>query len=420
MGTPKPINLLDAPTRALQLTDLFPVRDPVALNGPAHKYTINDIVSLISVALVNSGLWNNAGEDQLGQNAGDATNPAKLLKDSEIPFNDFLLLFSGIGQTAGKHLILKYNAAAPANGEPFIEFQDSAGTKIAEMRFQTVAGGNNIEIGTNNGLPAGRNMYQIGTNIDANGLVNSRDCIFFGTNILAGAPASVTEKLIIIGHDSLDHGGAYGNYILILGNDVMDNLGADAIGSNIIAIGNFINNIAYPGGGMGNDLILIGQNIGLGGGASDTTIIGDGFVTSLSHIALIGTPTQNIIIGGALTGETSNGNKLQVRGNVLADAGYKNNFVSHVFADSPVAQLARNYFTQADTTGGNVIFNLDPAVLTGLTFVIKKTSADVNTVTLTPTSGTIQELGAAAANFVFNSQGQSVTVFCDGINFFVI
>lgn len=73
-----------------------------------------------------------------------------------------------------------------------------------------------------------------------------------------------------------------------------------------------------------------------------------------------------------------------------------------------------------DTTGGNQIINMDPAVLAFQKFTFKKISADANTITLTPTSGTIQELGPAAATYVFNAQGEAITVHNDGTNFYII
>lgn len=73
-----------------------------------------------------------------------------------------------------------------------------------------------------------------------------------------------------------------------------------------------------------------------------------------------------------------------------------------------------------DSTAGNVVVNLDPAVIGKNIQHFKKTSADANTITLTPASGTIQEIGAPAATFVFNVQGESITVYCDGTNFFIL
>lgn len=73
-----------------------------------------------------------------------------------------------------------------------------------------------------------------------------------------------------------------------------------------------------------------------------------------------------------------------------------------------------------DSTAGNVQVNLDPAVIGSQRITVKKISSDANTITIHPTSGTIQELGAPAATFVFNSQGQSVTIVNDQTNFFII
>lgn len=95
MGTPKPIYLLDAKVRALQLTDLFPVRDPVAGNGPAHKYTLQDVVNLIGavVAAANDGLSQVAGVSKLGQSIAAAGDPSKLLEAREIVLNGNTIAF---------------------------------------------------------------------------------------------------------------------------------------------------------------------------------------------------------------------------------------------------------------------------------------------------------------------------------------
>jgi hypothetical protein len=79
-----------------------------------------------------------------------------------------------------------------------------------------------------------------------------------------------------------------------------------------------------------------------------------------------------------------------------------------------------DYTIIVDTTGGNCVVNINPATVPGQLINIKKSSADVNTITITPTSGTIQGFGAPAATYVFNLQGESISIHNDGTNFFII
>lgn len=73
---------------------------------------------------------------------------------------------------------------------------------------------------------------------------------------------------------------------------------------------------------------------------------------------------------------------------------------------------------KCDSTAGNVAIQIDPVITNGSTFVFKKISGDANTVTITPQTGTIQELGAPAASLIFSGQGESFSIFSDGTNLF--
>lgn len=111
MGVPKPIYLLDSPgVRPLALTDLFPVRDPVAGNGPAFKYTMQDIVNLVGavVAAAKNGLIETGGFTELGQAVGTLGDPAILLQDREIPLGGFRLF---LGKNDGISDVIGFDAA---------------------------------------------------------------------------------------------------------------------------------------------------------------------------------------------------------------------------------------------------------------------------------------------------------------------
>ena len=89
--------------------------------------------------------------------------------------------------------------------------------------------------------------------------------------------------------------------------------------------------------------------------------------------------------------------------------------------NAAIINVAATDFTiLSDTSGGNVVVNLDPAVLINQIVNIKKITPDLNTITLTPTSGTIQDTGVPTATLVFNVEGESFTIHCDGTNFYII
>lgn len=73
-----------------------------------------------------------------------------------------------------------------------------------------------------------------------------------------------------------------------------------------------------------------------------------------------------------------------------------------------------------DTTGGNASISADPVLLIDQFIIIKKVSSDINSITVTPLTGTIQEIGAPAGSFAFNIQGQSIMIWSDGTNLYII
>jgi hypothetical protein len=94
--------------------------------------------------------------------------------------------------------------------------------------------------------------------------------------------------------------------------------------------------------------------------------------------------------------------------------------VAHISATLVLALTKNNSLLLCDTSTGNLVVNMDPTLFPGQEFDIKKTSADLNSVTLTPLSGTIQGFGAPAATYSFNTQGESIRVKTDGVNFYII
>jgi hypothetical protein len=78
-----------------------------------------------------------------------------------------------------------------------------------------------------------------------------------------------------------------------------------------------------------------------------------------------------------------------------------------------------------DTSGGNVGITVSPSLLKatgghGRLCYIKKKGTDANSVTITPSSGSIYADAGAAASYVFSFPGESITFQSDGTNLYVL
>lgn len=65
-----------------------------------------------------------------------------------------------------------------------------------------------------------------------------------------------------------------------------------------------------------------------------------------------------------------------------------------------------------DTTAGNITITVNPTIFNKSGLVVRKTTADVNTVTITPSSGTIN----GAASLVLTTQNQAANIKSDWVN----
>jgi ABC-type arginine/histidine transport system permease subunit len=70
----------------------------------------------------------------------------------------------------------------------------------------------------------------------------------------------------------------------------------------------------------------------------------------------------------------------------------------------------------ANATGGAFTVTLNTTFGNGQMYIIKKTDASANAVTVTPSAGTID----GAASFALAAQNNSIIVVCDGTNWFVL
>jgi hypothetical protein len=353
---------------------------------------------------------------RLGQDVGQAGNPAQFTEERQIPFNGFALLLDQISQAAGGHLILKYTAAP--GFDPQIEFQDSTGATLATIRIDPTGLG--IYIGNNNGTTAtGRQNVSIGDNTMSR-CTTTRDTVAIGAQAGSGAGVvTPSEKNVFIGADNSDLGIGFdtGSDGVFIGANTNDN-GVRNVGNASIWLGSFINNGATVlAGDTGANTILIGTQIGTGGNATNLTIIGNLITSLLSNLVLLGRFDQNVVIGAALAGETDDGNKLQVRGN------FDSKGIAQPIRTTAVAAEnfgANDYTILCNTAAGSITVTIDPTTRVGKIGNVKKISADVNSVTLTAASGLIFDIGAGTASVSFNTQGESLQFQSDGTNIYII
>lgn len=98
--------------------------------------------------------------------------------------------------------------------------------------------------------------------------------------------------------------------------------------------------------------------------------------------------------------------------------GVSTGIVSKAFADTGYTLTTSDYTVLVDATGGATVINLPSAsTVTGFIFVIKKTDASANTVTVTPSGGQTID---GAANRVLSYQYSAITLQSNGTNWFAI
>jgi hypothetical protein len=371
-----------------------------------------------AVTGANDGTSLSAGNVQLGNLQGALGSPGKLLDPRELAMNGFPLLFDQIGRVAGAHLVFKLDAAAGGLFEPYFEFQDSTGAVCGTLRLDATGA---IYFGQNAGTVAtGRGNIAIGENAMSLATI-ARDCVGVGEQALFSAGVTgFVEKITALGADCCDNPGfTVGSYGVYIGADTCDS-GARNVGQLSVWLGSFINNGATVlAGDTGDNTILIGAEIGTGGGATNLTIIGFAITSLLSNLVLLGRFDQNIVIGAALAGETDDGNKLQVRGNISTKG-----FAPGIRTTTTAAETfgATDTTIICDTTAGNINVSVNPGAVVGVNRMgwIKKKLTDANTVTITPTSGSIFADAGAAASFTFNGPGESIQFQSDGVNLYVL
>lgn len=173
--------------------------------------------------------------------------------------------------------------------------------------------------------------------------------------------------------------------------------------------------------------------------------VNDGISISGGRIGITGDLTGNLFLSN-LNGVNSNQLDLTVTsaGVAFDFGGVSNGILSwvfatkHLFYTGAIDVRAINLATRtvaaavvtfgdsdttilADTSGGNINVNVDPTTLfAGRMGWVKKLGVDLNTVTITPTSGSIFGGAGAQASFTFSGAGESIQFQSDGTNLYVL
>jgi hypothetical protein len=310
----------------------------------------------------DNGLTAVANIAQLGQVTGAIGDPAKLLHNSEIPFDGFTLAFTQIGGAGvvapGSFLIIRTGASFN-HESPIVQFQDSTTAEVASLRmpdstgiffgfesgasFTGLPGTRSVAIGTNTlqGCPISFENVAIGffalADNSGNGIQNS--AVGSGSmqsNISGGQNAAFGWNSLNnnqSGSGNMAVGPFSLNGVITAGNNV-------GIGSNCGTVSDESNNVFIGGGAaaqqafgsgntilganadfdsiIGNNNIIIGfgaQEGGIGGVIANTTLIGVGQTSILSNIVALGIATQNILLGFTAPA-VDTGARLQVNGQI--------------------------------------------------------------------------------------------------------
>lgn len=296
----------------------------------------------------------------LGQNVGQAGNPAQLISNREIPMNGMTLTFRDVGNGS---IIIKESAGTTLT-TPQVLWQDSLGNEVGRINMQAqlvligkLAG---AAITTNRQTVIGYNALPVQAAGDQNVIIGdfssqfataSRGDTVVGSAAIhrfyTGGAATFNTAIGLSALDSIVNGvqntcvggGAGEGLQLNSSNNTCVGFlslaagGAAAqnnntvIGARLANAGTIVNNNTLIGFGFVqaanttiDSIIILGANVtSSNAGASswsNTTVIGNGLDFELSNAVLLGRSDQNVIVGATpAVSPTDTGYKLQVLGN---------------------------------------------------------------------------------------------------------
>lgn len=340
-------------------TEIDPLSASVNIStSPGNTLSINaDGLFAAGVVSADNGITSVDNVVELGQVAGTAGNPAKLLHDTEVPLNGKGMYFSGVGNfVIGANTLISSElfqvigdqylqgslempnlgsgggggtAMISIDGQPFIH------TGLITNSFSTF-------IGYQAGLQTrtSPNRLQSTVAVGQGALQNYGGGVT--TNFRGCALGAFAFQALTAGLADTAFGWATGLNSTNLGESVLLGTGAgvDVNGTNNTFLGTLAGgagSISATTGGTptANNTTLVGHLAGgglsavdlesviiLGSGSSkttnsgtltNTTIIGNSITTDVNNIVLLGASTQNIIVGGAAA-VPDNGSRLQIAG----------------------------------------------------------------------------------------------------------
>lgn len=243
----------------------------------------------------------------LGQNVGQAGNPAILLSTREIPLGGFSLAFKQPGTLPTANLI------------PVFLFTDNAGTEMSRI---TIPGNQSFLAGKNAGAQLTGDTTNIGIgNSVFQGITTGASNIGIGSGAMQGNTGINPNFCIGIGQDVLDKSGAaIGDRNIVIGHNSISSNAASPFGTYNIIIGMQISGGSATAGPVLDNNIIIGSRSNIGGSITNSIVLAAfnnaGSLYTLSNTICLGTSTQNLLIGQAVTFWTDNGSRVQISGSI--------------------------------------------------------------------------------------------------------
>lgn len=244
--------------------------------------------------------------------------------------NPFQTFFSSAGNEIGR-----------------INFGDGGGVYIGAFAAQNETRAGEIAIGRNvfRNFPTGGSNIGIGADVMSDSATISSRNVGLGNGVMAGFSASPADS-VGVGTNSLlgaqgtgnvgmgtgsGQGLAQGSFNVFIGqNTGFKGAGAGANSDGNTFVGGRIQELPNTPFGIFNTIIgsYNVQNVELGDynilmgwannftATTNSTCIGNAFSSILSNVAFFGNPDQNMIIGGARSGQADSGVKMQVIGDL--------------------------------------------------------------------------------------------------------
>ncbi len=303
----------------------------------------------ISLFIANNGLSQDGLAYVFGQDLNDATNPAVLLANREVPQAGFSIFYTGVGNTiigrntsdgsklqvqgsvgVNQSLLSLKLSAAYTNATPITVTRNSADLVIMETRNPVNGGFTSTFLGkgagalctANTNVGIGENCLPILTSGTSNIAIGFNTLAFLTTGISNVAVGHASQNLMATGSRNISMGrtsllrATVGNGNIVFGDSAMQETANAGIGNVVIGFtafgaGSGDNNIAIGSGAMfyqnavGGTTRPTTQNIAIGYRASFTVQLGTNNTVLGTQANVAGILGDNNIIIGANSDSTA-------------------------------------------------------------------------------------------------------------------